>query len=133
MSATPYRTVPTRDELLVLVNARVRRAVLEGKTLTLNAQTGTTYTLALTDAGEAVTLTNAGAITLTIPTNTTAAFDIGTQIVLVQGGAGTVTVAPAGGVTMNSLGAANDIAGQWGVARLLKTATNTWVLSGDIA
>lgn len=133
MSATPYRTVPTRDELLVLVNARVRRAVLEGKTLTLNAQTGTTYTLALTDAGEAVTLTNAGAITLTIPTNATAAFDIGTQIVLVQGGAGTVTVAPAGGVTMNSLGAANDIAGQWGVARLLKTATNTWVLSGDIA
>ena len=39
-----------------------------------NAQTGTTYTLALTDVAKVVSLTNAASITLTIPTDATVAF-----------------------------------------------------------
>lgn len=100
--------------------------------LTANAQTGTTYTLVLADAGKLVTLSNASAITLTVPTNASVAFAAGTSILLAQLGAGQVTVSPAGGVTVNSRGAALKIAGQYGAATLIKTATDTWILSGDI-
>jgi hypothetical protein len=96
-----------------------------------NAQTGTTYTLALTDAGKMVTLTNAASITLTIPTNATIAFPINTRIDLLQYGAGQVTVAGAG-VTINSSGSKLKLTGQYSGASLWKKATDTWVLIGDI-
>ena len=36
-------------------------------------------------------------------------------------------------MTINSLGASLDLAGQWATATLRKTATDTWVLSGGLA
>jgi len=95
-----------------------------------NAQTGTTYTLALTDVAKVVSLTNAASITLTIPTNATVAFPTGTQILLYQGGAGQVTVGGAG-VTIRSQGTKLKIAGQYGVAGLLKVGTDEWVFFGN--
>ena len=95
-----------------------------------NAQTGTTYTLALTDVAKVVSLTNGSAITLTIPTNATVAFPTGTQILLYQGGAGQVTVGGAG-VTIQSQGTKLKIAGQYGVAGLLKVGTDEWVMFGN--
>lgn len=95
-----------------------------------NAQTGTTYTLALTDVAKVVSLTNAAAITLTIPTNATVAFPTGTQILLYQGGAGQVTVGGAG-VTLRSQGSKTKILGQYGVAGLLKVGTDEWVMFGN--
>ena len=97
-----------------------------------NAQTGTTYTLALTDAYKSVTLTNASAITLTVPPNSSVAFDIGTVITLDQLGAGQVTVAPGSGVTINSRGSAFKLVGQYSTAGLKKIATDTWLFFGDI-
>lgn len=98
----------------------------------LNAQTGTTYTLALTDVAKVVTLTNAASITLTIPTNATVAFPTGTQILLYQGGAGQVTIGGAG-VTIRSNGSKLKINGQYAVAGLLKLATDEWVAFGNLA
>ena len=72
--------------------------------LTLNAQTGTTYTLVLTDNGRLVTLSNAAAITLTVPTNASVAFATGAVINIQQIGAGQVTVAGAAGVTVTGTG-----------------------------
>jgi hypothetical protein len=100
--------------------------------LNLNAQTGTTYTLALTDSGEFVTLSNASAITLTVPTNATVAFPVGTQINIVQLGAGQVTVAGAG-VTLRSSGSKLKLFGQYAAATLVKIATDEWVLIGNTA
>lgn len=97
-----------------------------------NAQTGTSYTLVLTDAAKLVTLTNAAAITLTVPPNASVAFPIGTQILLYQGGAGAVTVAAGAGVTIRAEGAKDEIVGQYAVAALLKLATDEWVLFGNI-
>ncbi len=97
-----------------------------------NAQTGTTYTLALSDAGKMVTLTNASAITLTIPTNGSAAFPVNTRIDLLQYGAGQVTIAGAG-VTIYSSGSKLKLTGQYSGASLWKKATDTWVLIGDIS
>ena len=95
-----------------------------------NAQTGTTYTLALTDVAKVVSLTNAASITLTIPTNATVAFPTGTQILLYQGGAGQVTVGGAG-VTIRSQGSKLKLFGQYAVAGLLKVGTDEWVLFGN--
>ena len=97
----------------------------------LNAQTGTTYTLALTDVAKVITLTNASPITLTVPTNASVAFPIGTQILLYQGGAGQVTISSS--ATIRSEGSKLKISGQYGVAGLLKLATDEWVAFGNLA
>ena len=97
-----------------------------------NAQTGTTYTLVLSDVAKVVSLTNAASITLTIPTNATVAFPAGTQILLYQGGAGQVTVGGAG-VTIRSQGTKLKMFGQYAVAGLLKVGTDEWVLFGNTA
>lgn len=96
-----------------------------------NAQTGTTYTLALTDAAKLVTLTNAAAITLTVPTNASVAFPVGTQILLYQGGAGQVTISSS--ATLRSQGSKLKITGQYGLAGLVKVATDEWVAFGNLA
>jgi hypothetical protein len=98
--------------------------------LTLNAQTGTTYTLVLTDNGRLVTLNNAAAITVTVPLNSSVAFATGAIVNLQQIGAGQVTVAGASGVTLNGTG--TKTRAQWSAASLIKTATDTWTLIGDI-
>jgi len=99
----------------------------------INAQTGTTYTLVLTDVAKIVTLSNAAAITLTVPPESSVAWPTGTTIVLAQLGAGTVTVAAGAGVTINSAGSALDIGEQYGIVTLVKTGTNTWLLFGNLA
>ena len=98
-----------------------------------NAQTGTTYTLVLTDVAKVVSLTNAASITLTVPENSSVAFPVGTQILLYQGGAGQVTISPAGSVTVRSQGTKLKITAQYGVAGLLKVATDEWVAFGNLA
>jgi len=102
------------------------------KDSTLNEQTVTTYNLVLTDAHKTVIVTNGSAIDLKIPTNSGIAFPIGTRIEIIQGGAGQITIVPSGGVTVNSSGAKTKLAAQYAVATILKVATNTWYLFGDI-
>lgn len=98
----------------------------------INAQTGTAYTLAITDAYGAVSLSNAGAITLTVPPDSDVAFDDGTFVEFHQQGAGTVNVAAGSGVTINSRGSRTATSGQYAIAALRKTGANTWILTGDL-
>lgn len=100
--------------------------------MTLNAQTGTTYTLVLADAHKLVTLSNASAIALTVPTNASVAFEIGDQVNLLQLGAGQVTVGGAS-VTFRSEGSKLKLKGQYAMATLVKIDTDTWVLVGNTA
>lgn len=92
----------------------------------VNAQTGTSYTLVLADAGKQVTMTNASASTLTVPPNASIAFDVGVRIQVIQLGAGAVTLTAGAGVTISSL-ATSLVMARYQVATLIKTATNTWV------
>jgi len=96
-----------------------------------NAQTGTSYTLVLTDVAKVISLTNAAAITLTVPTNASVAFPVGTQILLYQGGAGQVTISSS--ATIRSQGSKLKLFGQYAVAGLLKVATDEWVAFGNLA
>ena len=102
-------------------------------TPTVNAQTGTTYTLALVDAGAVVTATNADAVTVTVPTNAAIAYPVGTVINVLQGGAGAVTVEGDTGVTVNGVsGGSVTTTTQYQGATLLKVATDEWIISGAV-
>jgi hypothetical protein len=103
------------------------------ETLPFNAQVGTTYTPVLTDAGDVVTLTNGSAITVTIPTNSSVAFPVGTQITFAQMGVGQVTFTNAVGVTIYSTNSQLKLRTQYSSGTIIKTATNTWLLIGDLA
>lgn len=92
----------------------------------VNAQTGTSYTLVLTDAGKQVTMSNASASTLTIPPNASVAFDVGVRIQIIQLGAGAVTLTAGAGVTISTQ-ATSLVMAQYQVATLIKQATNTWI------
>ena len=96
----------------------------------INAQSGTTYTLDLSDQNKAVECANASAITVTVPPNTAKAFPIGSVIEVVQTGAGQVTIAQGSGVTVSSRSGLK-LAGQWAVAVLRKRSTDGWILAGD--
>lgn len=101
-----------------------------GWNLDTNTQTGTAYTLVIGDIGEYVTLNNASPITLTVPANVFAAGD---TVNLVQLGAGQVTIAAAGGVTLNSEGSKLKIKGQYGVATILFLSATSAVVLGNLS
>jgi len=90
---------------------------------TQNAQTGTTYTAVLLDAGKTVTLSNASAVTLTIPAQASVSWADNTQLNFLNLGAGTVTITPAAGVTIN--GTPLTLETSKG-GSLVRTASNTW-------
>jgi hypothetical protein len=102
-------------------------------TLSFNAQTGTTYTLVIGDLGKLVTLSNASAITLTVPPSV---FATGNIINIQQIGAGQVTLAQGAGVTITSTGAtasAPKLRAQYSAASIICTASNTFTVIGDLA
>jgi hypothetical protein len=121
----------TRNQLLkqLIVAVANKASGLSG----INAQTGTSYTLALTDSGKLITLDNGSAITLTIPPNSSVAFGVETQILVEQLGAGVVTFAPGSGVTLLSYDSNLSLAGQYAGATLIKLATDTWTIQGNLA
>jgi hypothetical protein len=103
---------------------------------TLNDQTGTTYTPVLTDQYQVlVTRSNAGASTMTIPTNASVAFPVGTVITVLNKGAGAVTISGAVGVTVLSAGAtaASPVLNQYKSCALMQTSANNWYVVGAIA
>lgn len=98
----------------------------------VNAQT-VSYELVLADAGKLITMDAAGATVLTVPANASVAFDVGTVVAVARLGAGTVTFAPAGGVTIHSASGFLAITPRYANAALTKLATNTWLLTGALA
>lgn len=102
-----------------------------------NAQTGTAYTLALTDAPATslsqgiVSMNNAAANVLTVPLNSVVAFPVGTVIQVNQLGVGQTTIAATGGVTIRTA-ASLTARTQYSQLLLTKIGTDTWMLSGDM-
>ena len=104
-------------------------------TFSINAQTNTTYTPVLADAGKIVTLNNGSAITLTIPPNSSVAYPIGSSLTFISIGAGLTTFAQGSGVTIASAGGtatAPVITAQHNSATAIKIDTNTWQVVGAL-
>lgn len=100
--------------------------------LAINAQTGTSYTLALADAGSLVTLDNGTAITLTVPDEGSVNFAVGTSILIAQLGAGQVTVEEgATGVTVHTPETLK-LRKQFAQATLIKIGSDEWLLEGNL-
>ena len=100
--------------------------------LSFNAQTGTSYTLILSDAGNLVTLSNTGAITVTIPPNI---FTTGQIINLQQINTGQVTFAQGAGVTITSTGAtatAPKLRTRYSGCTVICLASNSFTIVGDL-
>ena len=104
--------------------------------LGINAQTGTSYTTVLADNGKLVTLTNAAAIAVTIPPNSSVTYPVGAQINMAQLGAGQVTVSGGSGVTIVSTGAtaaSPKARAQYSTLTAVQTSTDNWLVMGDIS
>lgn len=105
-------------------------------TFSINAQTGTTYTTVLADAGKIITSNNGSAVAITIPQNSSVAYPIGSSITVVSIGAGLTNFVEDTNVLINSTGADPDVPvlrAQHSSATAIKIATNTWQVVGDIA
>jgi len=96
---------------------------VSGLRATQNVQSGTTYSLALTDSGRTVTTSNAAAVTVTLPAQATVAWNVGETLSLLNLGVGTVTITPAADVTIN--GTPLTLATSKG-GSLVRTASNVW-------
>ena len=93
---------------------------------TYNAQTGATYTFALTDVGKTVTASNASASTYTIPPTASVAWPTGTTLEVTNLGAGVVTFAAGAGVTVTNTAAT---LAQYASAALIRTGLNAWTVT----
>ena len=100
-----------------------------GNTFTVNAQTGTTYTLVASDANKLVTATNSGAtITVTVPAGV---FSVGQSVNITQLGAAQVVFQGDGTSTVYSTPGLK-LRAQYSVASVACIATNTFLLVGDL-
>jgi hypothetical protein len=102
-----------------------------GGPYTINNQTGTSYTFALTDAQNLVTFNNSSTlVAVTIPLNSAVNFPVGTSIDILQLGLAQVVVSAASGVTLNYTPGKN-LRARYSGASLIQYALNTWVIVGD--
>jgi hypothetical protein len=100
---------------------------------TLIVQTAKTgaYTVASGDQGALIQLN--GTFTVSVPTDATFNFAIGTQINLLNIASGVITVAAATpGTTVVNGTPGLKLRAQWSSATLIKLASNTWVIVGDL-
>lgn len=91
----------------------------------VNTQTGTAYTLVASDNGKVLTLNNASAVAVTVPTG----LAIGYSCICIQLGAGQVSFT--GAATINP--STKKIAAQYGAASLVSYASDTFVIMGNVS
>ena len=90
------------------------------------------YEIALSDVGKIVEMNVASGNNITIPPNSTAAIPVGSQVTVLQIGSGQTTIVAGSGVTANGTPGLK-LRAQWSAATLVKRATDTWVVLGDLA
>ena len=117
--------VVTNDTTAIATTAFVRSAF---GTPIYNAQTGTTYTFALTDVGDIVTASNANPQTYTIPPQASVTWLANTTLYVLNLGAGVVTFDGGAGVTVTN---AVQTLTQYQSARLVRTASDAWTVTPD--
>jgi hypothetical protein len=94
-----------------------------------NTQTGTAYTLAASDADKVIEQNSASTLTVTVPANATVGFPVGTVIEFNLYGTGSLTIAPAAGVTLRSP-AGLRLTTRYASAAIRKRATDEWIVTG---
>lgn len=91
----------------------------------------TSYQLSIDDEGKLIEIGHAtNNLTLTIPANSSVPFPIGTQIMVVRTGDGKVNITTTD--TLNSVSGNKYIANKYSGVSLVKVASTTWYLFGDL-
>jgi hypothetical protein len=118
------------------VNAAISAALISSSQIgaVFDDQTGTTYAFVPADNGKAVTLTNAAAITATLPNNLAK----GWNAIVYQGGAGQITFTTGTGATLRNRQNQTKSAGQYAMVSLMCVsnsdgASAVVALGGDAA
>ena len=99
---------------------------ISGFDAALNDQTSTSYSLQSSDNGKVVTLSNASAITLTIPSG----LGDGFNCLIVQKGAGQITLS-ASGTTLINRQSHTKTAGQYAVVSIVNIGSDSIIVGGD--
>ena len=100
--------------------------------ITTISQKTDSYTLSnLNERDTLIEINKSTATTLTIPADATVDYPVGTTLDIMQTNTGQVTIAGAGGVTVNATPGLK-LRTQWSSATLMKRASNTWVVFGDL-
>lgn len=97
----------------------------------INTQTAS-YTGVLGDKFKLVRMNSGSSNNFTVPTNASVAYPVGTAITVRQVGAGTTTIVASGGVTITTPSTL-ALRTQYSTVQLVKVATDTWDLMGDVA
>jgi hypothetical protein len=90
-------------------------------------------TIATTDAGKHYYSTQSSNYILTIANNASQGFQVGAAITVVNQGTGTISIAQGSGVTLYLAGNAtsgNRSVSTFGMATIMKVATDTWFING---
>jgi hypothetical protein len=100
---------------------------------TFDSTSGTTKTLASADAFKSLKFTDAGAITVTVPTHASDAIPVGTYVELYQwGGQITVVAATPATTSIRSTDSQNKSRTTYSAMVLIKVDNNEWLLTGDL-
>jgi hypothetical protein len=104
-------------------------STLAGFSANVNTQanTVTTYTLSAADNGKIITLDNAGAITLTVPS-----LFAGFNCMIVQLGVGQITLTAGSGVTISNRTSLTKTAGKYAIATLIGLTSSLFISAGDM-
>ena len=90
------------------------------------------YTLSsLTERDSLIEVNKSTATTITIPADASVNYPVGTTLDILQTSTGQVTIAGAGGVTVNATPGLK-LRTTWSSCTLFKRAANTWVVYGDL-
>ena len=129
-------TTPTIGSFVNATHAHT--AAAGGGTLTagaiyygFNSNTGS-YTLTINDQGKILPFSTTSTGTITVPLNSSVAFPTGSFVNFIQTGTGPILMTGASGVTIQSESSKLKLKGQYAVAGVLKTDTDTWVAFGNL-
>lgn len=120
-----------RNEAPVDLDQAVSQRYVNDRTRGINNQSATTYAPVLADEYKMVTLSNAAAITVTMPSDATQAFPVGAEISWLWLGVGKPSFVAGSGATLN--GRFLGMQARYAQATTKKIAANTWVVYGDLA
>ena len=98
--------------------------------LTVTTSSGSTFTPTSANNGGCVLLSSGSSNTITLPADSTS-FNVGGSILFIRTGAGLPTFAAGSGATVNATPGLS-IRAQYSVATAIKTAANTWIVTGDL-
>jgi hypothetical protein len=129
-------TTPTIGSFVNATHSHISAATGGGLTAAaiyygFNSNTGS-YTLTLNDQGKILPFSTTSTGTITVPLNSSVAFPTGSFVNFIQTGTGPILMTGASGVTIQSESSKLKLKGQYAVAGVVKTDTDTWVAFGNL-